>query len=194
MLIAIALGAVLSGIPGYLALAGGENAVQQVVARSSASAGAMLDASESGVKVLGMNPHLGVMVVGGTASLLGIGLAWWFHLARRTAATDLRTRLLASPATRWLPTAIERKWYFDEISHAAATLPAWGASHLMHLADRYFIDGLLVNGIGRIPPLLARLFQPLYSGRLQGYAVTMAGGVALILLWAMWSWVAGGAS
>jgi NADH-quinone oxidoreductase subunit L len=194
VLIAIALGAVLSGIPGYLALAGGENAVQQVVAGSSARAGSMLGDGGDGVTVLGMHPHLGVMVAGGIASLVGIALAWWFHLARRQAASDLRTRLLAHPAIRWLPTAIDRKWYFDEIYHALATLPAWGASHAMHLADRHLIDGVLVNGLGRIPPLLGRLFQPLYSGRLQGYAVTMAGGVALILLWAMWSWIAGDAS
>jgi hypothetical protein len=74
------------------------------------------------------------------------------------------------------------------------TLPAWLTSHVLHVADRYFIDGFLVNGVGRIPPLLGRLFQPLYNGRLQGYAVTMAGSLGLILVWALWNWIGGGAS
>jgi hypothetical protein len=46
-----------------------------------------------------------------------------------------------------------------------------------------------VNGIGRVPLGLGRLFQPLYNGLLQGYAVSMAGGLGLILAWIMIVWI-----
>jgi len=198
-IILIALGAVLSGIPAYQKLAGGENWAQQMVLHSSAYQGSAMplahgDAAVEHVAhptVLGMNPHLAMMVIGGVAGVLGIAIAWWFHLANRQAAANLRSSLLASPATRWLPILLERKWFVDEIYHAIFGVPAWIASHLLHWFDRHVIDGLLVNGVGRIPPFLGRVFQPLYSGRLQGYAVTMSISVGVILLWALWAWIVG---
>jgi hypothetical protein len=46
-----------------------------------------------------------------------------------------------------------------------------------------------VNGLGRIPVAMGRLFQPLYNGALQGYAGTMAGGLVLVLAWVAWKWL-----
>ena len=189
----IAVGAVLTGIPAYMALAGGENWAQQSIAASSAMQGDFLG-DHGDATVLGMNPHLGVMVLGGAFGIAGILLAWWFHLANRQAATNLRSRLLASPATRWVPTLLDRKWYVDEIYHGLMTIPAWLASQVLHFFDKRFIDGFLVDGVGRITVLLARIFQPLYNGRLQGYAVTMAGSLGLILVWALWTWLGGEAA
>ncbi len=40
----------------------------------------------------------------------------------------------------------------------------------------------LVDGIARIPRMLGRGFQPLANGVLQSYAVSMAGGVALVAI------------
>ncbi len=57
-------------------------------------------------------------LVASVVGLVGIGIAWYFHLANRKAADDLKATLLASPATRWLPTAMENKWYVDEIYDA----------------------------------------------------------------------------
>jgi hypothetical protein len=51
-----------------------------------------------------------------------------------------------------------------------------------------------VNGTARAPAGLARIFQPLYNGALQGYAWTMAGGIALIAAWVFWLWLRGGAA
>ena len=63
--------------------------------------------------------------------------------------------------------------------------------HVLHFLDKSVIDGMLVNGTARIPAELGRVFQPLYNGALQGYAATMAGGVALIAAWVFWLWLAG---
>ena len=63
--------------------------------------------------------------------------------------------------------------------------------------DRFIIDGLIVDGIARIPRLVARWFQPLHNGMVQSYAVTMAGGlvlIALLMILFLQFWPMGGAS
>jgi NADH:ubiquinone oxidoreductase subunit 5 (subunit L)/multisubunit Na+/H+ antiporter MnhA subunit len=117
-------------------------------------------------------------VVGG----IGLFLAFWLHLWRRQDADRLRNWLLARGMTRWLPVAMENKWYVDELYHAFIRAPLWLLGHLFYAIDRYIIDGLLVDGTAHLPRLLARWFQPLSNGMLQSYAVTMAGGAVLIAL------------
>jgi hypothetical protein len=63
------------------------------------------------------------------------------------------------------------------------------AGSIFAFIDRYILDGGLVNGTGRLPAALGRVFQPLYNGFLQGYALLMAGGVGLILAWILFVWV-----
>ena len=104
--------------------------------------------------------------VGGT----GLFLAFWLHLWRRQDADRLRSWLLSRSATRWLPVAMENKWYVDELYHAFIRAPLWLLGHICYAFDRYIIDGLLVDGTARIPRLLARCFQPLSNGLLQSYA------------------------
>jgi NADH-quinone oxidoreductase subunit L len=143
----------------------------------------------------GLDPHGVVSVFGISAAIGGILIALWLHLLDRRMADRIRTALLSNGLTRWLPTSMENKWYFDEIYHALFRLPMWITSHLLHFFDRHFIDGLLVNGIGRVPVMVGRLFQPLYNGALQGYATSMAGGLILVLAWVAWRWLgAGGVS
>ena len=55
-------------------------------------------------------------------------------------------------------------------------------SYICYGFDRFIIDLLFVDGIARIPRLLARAFQPLQNGVLQSYAVSMAGGVGLVAI------------
>ena len=188
VLLLICLGAILAGIPGIQALRGEHNWVQEMVYHSTAVRAAGVDHVETPV-AFGMDPHRIVSVFGIAASLGGIGIALWLHLLDRRMADRLRTALLSNGLTRWLPTSMENKWYVDEIYHALFRLPAWVASHLLHFFDRHFIDGLLVNGLGRVPVALGRLFQPLYNGALQGYATTMAGGLILVLAWVAWKWL-----
>jgi len=201
VLLALAIGAVLAGLPTYLVLSGqaSENWIASMVGHSSAALGVPHaegagDAAHAHPHMLGMDGHTAMFVLSTIVGLTGIAIAWFLHLGNRRFADRLRGSMLRRGWIRWLPTAMEHKWYVDEIYHACFRMPAWVGGHLMHFLDRHFIDGLLVNGAGRIPPLLGRLFQPLYNGVLQGYATTMAGAVALILAWIVWKWVAGGAA
>jgi hypothetical protein len=63
---------------------------------------------------------------------------------------------------------------------------------MLLLVDKHIIDGGLVDGSARLPRLLGRTFQPLYNGALQGYAATMAIGIALITACVFWIWINGG--
>jgi NADH-quinone oxidoreductase subunit L len=135
--------------------------------------------------------HKATSVVASIAGILGILVAVFFHLLNRGAADKLRAALLSNGLTRWLPLAMENKWYVDEAYHWVFRFPSWVLGHLLHFFDKQVIDGFVVNGGARIPVELGRLFQPLYNGALQGYAATMAGGIALIAAWVAWMWLKG---
>jgi len=118
--------------------------------------------------------------------MIGLGIAFFFHLARREAADTLRSNLLARRATRWLPTAMENKWYVDEFYIAVIRTPLWILGKLFALIDRGIIDGLLVNGIAGLPRSIAKWFSPLHNGAVQSYGVSMVGGAALVILLMMY--------
>jgi NADH-quinone oxidoreductase subunit L len=151
----------------------------EMVSHSSAAAGVPAHHEAGGFF---QDPHQWMMLVAVIASLGGIAIAWYLHLANRRAAESLRNALRASPATAWLPVALENKWYVDELYHMTIRAPLWIAGHVLAAFDRYVIDLLLVDGTARLPRLLGRAFQPLQNGVLQSYAVSMTGLAGLIAL------------
>ncbi len=129
------------------------------------------------------DPHAWMPVVAGAATVIGIAAAWWQHLRNRKAADDLKAALLGRRALRWLPLAMERKWYVDELYDYLLRKPLWWlGGHTLSLLDRYLVDMLVIDGVDRLPRWLGRSFQPLQNGVLQSYAVSMAGGMGLVAL------------
>jgi NADH:ubiquinone oxidoreductase subunit 5 (subunit L)/multisubunit Na+/H+ antiporter MnhA subunit len=191
VLVILGIGAILAGLPSYLAMAGRENWVQWMIAGSSAYQGAGTPGGDHSHMILGMDAHRAMLLLGGCATFGGIGVAAWLHLFSRGSADRLRSALLANPLTRWIPLGAEHKWLVDEFYHWVLRLPLWLGGQIMSFADRHVLDGALVSGLGKLPLALGRLFRPLYGGPLQGYAVTMAGGVALVLAWVVWMWTRG---
>ena len=129
-----------------------------------------------------MDPHAAMYWISGTVGMVGLLLAAWLHLWRRSAADGLRDWLLRHAWIGWLPRAMERKWYVDEVYHALVRAPLWILGHVFHGFDRFIIDGVFVDGVARIPRGIARWLQPLQAGAIQSLAVVMAGGVMIILL------------
>ena len=130
--------------------------------------------------IVGGDPHKMMYYVSGVIGLVGIGLAWWLHLAGRTTAAECRMDKVArlfGPIPRWA----EHKWYVDEFYHAVFRVPLLVVSHLSHWFDKLVIDGL-VNLFGVLPRVLGGLIRPSQSGVLQGYAAGMIGGTAVLLL------------
>ncbi len=130
--------------------------------------------------ILGMDPHKAMYYISGIVGFIGIGIAFFFHLRNREAADKLRSKLLASRATRWLPTAMEHKWYVDEVYIALIRSPLWITGKVFALFDKYIIDMLIVNGTAAMPRIIAKWFAPLANGSVQSYGVSMAGGALLI--------------
>jgi NADH-quinone oxidoreductase subunit L len=199
VLLLICVGALLAAVPAYMAMRGDANWVQTMVTNSTAVAGAAGHHAEDGAHAhhalmfTGIEDvHKATSVVASVVGIAGILLALFLHLLNRGAADRLRAALLSNGLTRWLPLLLENKWYVDEIYHVVIRMPAAFAGHFLQLVDRYVIDGALVDGTARLPRLLGRTFQPLYNGALQGYAATMAIGIALITACIFWLWINGG--
>jgi NADH-quinone oxidoreductase subunit L len=208
VLIAIASGAIIAALPYFMdnetkginggwvaemvhdspARGGVPNAVVAVVDGDHATAhegvvNAVVDQEHATHgSILGMDPHKAMYYISGVVGMIGLGFAFFFHLARRKAADSLRNKLLASRFTRWLPIAMENKWYVDEFYIAVIRTPLWILGKLFALIDRGIIDGLLVNGIAGTPRAIAKWFSPLHNGAVQSYAVSMIGGAALVIL------------
>ena len=133
------------------------------------------------------DPHAWMPWVAGAVTIIGMAIAWYFHLANRRAADRLRAALLGNPATRWLPTAMENKWYVDEFYHAFLRFPLWVVAHSLNFFDRYLVDLVVIDGLGRIPRWVGRWFQPLQNGVLQSHAATMAALAGLVAIFGLYA-------
>jgi NADH-quinone oxidoreductase subunit L len=130
--------------------------------------------------ILGMDGHTGAMVLSSIAGLTGIGIAFLLHFQGRTTAQTARADGLLpamGPLARWA----QNKWYVDEFYDVLIRKPLWVLSHVFHLIDQFLVDGL-VDLIGRIPRTIGKTLRPSQSGELHGYAVGMAGGIAILIL------------
>jgi NADH-quinone oxidoreductase subunit L len=189
VLIVLALGCIAAISSGYFGIG---HWIKGMVAHSSASWGMPLHWHEGDIPFFGGDPHVTMYYVSGVVGLLGLSIAFYFHLYNRKLAITLEHAIQSRIALRWIPRLLEKKWYLDEIYNATVRVPTWLCAKMLYLFDRLVIDGILVGGIARIPMFLARIFQPLQSGMLQGYATTMAGGISLIIAWIIWTMSKGG--
>ncbi len=129
---------------------------------------------------LGRDPHKVMYYVSGIVGAAGILAAFGLHyVGRKTAARSAADSLL--PALGPIPRWAQAKWYVDEFYDWLVVKPLWVLSHVFHLIDKLLVDGA-VNLTGWLPRGFAHAIRPTQGGILQGYAATMAGGVAFILL------------
>lgn len=212
-LVLIAVGAILAGWPSYRTMLNHDerNWVKTQVEQSSAYQGAPAESHGShddhaaapnvagadpahaghGHLVLGMDAHTAVGRLGSLACIAGILVSLYLHLVNRGAADALRRTLMGSVATRWIVVGAERKWMVDEFYDWVIRLPLRVIANILAAIDDLLLDAGIVNGLGALPAAVGRLFRPLYGGVVQGYAVTMAGGVALVAAWVIWIWLRG---
>ncbi len=117
--------------------------------------------------------HTFMVYISFIASLGGIFLAWYYHLANRSAATAVANRF------KGITTLFANKWYVDEIFDVIIVKPLYLTGQFCFVFDKMIID-TLVAFIGWLPRLLGLGVQPLQSGKLQGYGLGMALGIAAI--------------
>ncbi|MFM8642133.1 MAG: hypothetical protein ACKOEP_04770, partial [Phycisphaerales bacterium] len=179
VLAVIAIGSVLAGLPSYLEKSAGYNWIQRFVMNSTAWNRAT--AGPEHAEILGRDAHGTLFVLATGVVVLGLGLAWVLHAANRGLGDRLRASMLATPGLKWLALGSEHGWYVDQLYAAMIGVPAWIGAQLLAFVDRFVMDGVIVTAVGRIPGFFGRIFQPLYTGSVQGYALTMAGGIGLIV-------------
>jgi NADH-quinone oxidoreductase subunit L len=134
---------------------------------------------------LGQDPHGGIMYwVSGGVGLLGILVAFLLHYkGRTTAATSKADDLL--PAFGPVAVAAQNKWYVDEFYDFLIRRPLLFLAHIFHTIDQLLVDGL-VNLAGYLPRGTGKVLRPSQSGELHGYAMGMAGGLAVLLIIILW--------
>jgi len=125
-------------------------------------------------------PDHTLMYVSAALAVLGIALAYVLYAWRRSLADAIPR---AAPQAYDL---LHHKYYIDEMNDTLVVQPLWQTARLLGLVDRLIVDGL-VWIVSVVPRALGWLLRGLQNGAMQGYGVTMTGGLVLIvfIVWLM---------
>lgn len=114
-----------------------------------------------------------MMGLSAVVSLAGIGLAYFFHLKNRGAIAATNGSSLAR--------VLEGRYWLDEIYDAAVVKPLFLLGKAADLVD--MLVNAAVWAVGYVPQVGAlAISYATGRGRLQGYAVTMAIGIVIVLV------------
>jgi NADH-quinone oxidoreductase subunit L len=117
---------------------------------------------------------MGASVVAG---LLGIGVAYWFYIARPEIPVKVTARFPRIYKLLW------DKYRVDEFYSAVFVEPGRRlAMFLWEVVDVQVIDGS-ANGIGRVTALLSRVLRRWQTGYARAYALLMLVGTVLVIGW-----------
>jgi NADH-quinone oxidoreductase subunit L len=120
--------------------------------------------------------HLSLMIISGLVAIAGILVAWWLHLADRKMADRMLEWF------RGAANVLDHKYWVDEIYQQGIVEPLRNLGRAFYLFDRAVIDGIvwLISFIPQASGLILK--RSTQRGYLQGYAVTMLFGIAVILI------------
>jgi len=115
-----------------------------------------------------------VILLSNLAALLGIGLGWLMYGKRSLDAEAVAARM------GWLHKLVKNKYYIDELYRAVIVKPVKALGDLLHLADRFVVDGVvkLVAG-GAL--FIGRVGTRMQNGQLQGYGLVSLLGLVLLM-------------
>ncbi len=122
--------------------------------------------------VFGVDAHTFMLVLSSLLASAGIALAAVFYWLKRPLA-DAAARRFAP-----LVTLLQNKYYVDEAYDALLVVPLRRLGGLFYVIDAMIISNL-VRLVAWVPSLVGRGVRPAQSGRLQGYGLAMALGVAV---------------
>ena len=174
-LVVLAIGAVFAG---YVGVGGFGGSLGETFFFLSPGHGYFQSYFEGSTMVL--HEHAGgstwLMYVSAAVALAGIGLAWLRYGGAPQRDPD--QALLGGLFNLW-----NAKYYVDEIYDRAIVRPLRGIGHACFGTDNYGVDGL-VWFVSAVPRGLGMTFRLGQRGIMQGYALSMILGVAvLLLLW-----------
>ncbi len=130
-------------------------------------------------ELLGLDLHTAMMIISCIVSLSAIGLAYFLHT--QSPATRDSLADAAKPALE----PARNKFFVDEFYDIVFVNPLRFGAVLLSMLDKAVT--LCLQMLGALPVAAAAVVRPTQSGRLQGYALGMAWGVAilaaLVLFW-----------
>lgn len=111
-------------------------------------------------------------------AVAGIALAWWVYVKDDSLADKAYDKL------PWLYRLLENNYYADSFNQKFfAKGTVYLGTSLWSFVDRLLIDGLIVNGLGRVIAWGAGWARWVQTGYLYHYAFAMVLGLALMLGW-----------
>jgi NADH-quinone oxidoreductase subunit L len=114
-------------------------------------------------------------------SIAGIVTAWLFTAYRPQWSTWFVHRFA------WLYSILVRKFGFDQFNEVVFVEGTQETGHLFYdVSDVKLIDGVMVNGSGRIVRWVAKTARKVQTGYLYHYALAMVLGVVVFLLYFVW--------
>jgi NADH-quinone oxidoreductase subunit L len=117
------------------------------------------------------------LAIGGAISLLGIGIAYLFYVAKPQRPRQLEARL------RPLHTLFANKWYFDELIDLLVVRPALAIGRFSNrVIERFVVDGL-VNGTAGTVRGASGVVRTVQSGFVRSYALLLIAGFAGLALY-----------
>ncbi len=114
-------------------------------------------------------------------ALAGVVCAWWFYIKRPDIPAAIQKRF------QWIYTLLDNKYYFDRFNDWFYAGGARGlSSFLGQFADKFLIDGLMVNGSANLVGRISGVVRRFQSGYIYHYAFTMIVGVFILLTIRNW--------
>jgi NADH-quinone oxidoreductase subunit L len=117
------------------------------------------------------------LTIGGVIAVLGIGIAYYFYVARPELPRRLEQRL------RPLHTLFVNKWYFDELIDFLVVRPALAIGRFAdRVFERFVVDGL-VSGTAETVRGAGGVVRTVQSGFVRSYALLLIAGFAGLALY-----------
>jgi len=115
-----------------------------------------------------------VMVVSTAVGLLGIYVGWLVYVKGTIS------REAVSGRAPWLVRLLERKYYIDELYHAAVVVPLRGLGRALTAFDEHVVDGI-VRLAGGSAVWAGRWGTRLQNGQVQSYGLLAAIGLIVLI-------------
>ncbi len=132
------------------------------------------------VEHAGFWAHYGLMIISGALAIVGILTAYVLYVQQTWIPGLIKASVPRSHRTLW------NKYYVDEIYKAGLIEPARRTGRVCVGLDDYLIDGLVWLATAS-PRGFGLMLRPLQSGLLQGYALSMVAGIAIIVVLVFWA-------
>jgi len=120
-----------------------------------------------------------LMVISGVLAVASIGAAYFVYVKNPWVAQTARATFPR------IYTTLLNKYYVDELYARVIIEPARRLGRWCVNSDNFFVDGL-VWFVSAVPRGVAHAVRGLQAGALQGYALTMALGLAILAVYALW--------